>query len=278
MRIFAVLLSLFVAAIAALTLFVYFGIYNVAATKPHSWIVYWLTEQTMRRSVRARTADITVPPLNDPALVERGFRGFDKYCTQCHGAPGVAPEKFALGMLPPPANLAHTAREWSAAEMFWAVKHGIAMTGMPAWEFRLPDSDLWAIVAFMQQLPLLSPVQYQQLRKDLKRPDHEKDPAHPGDVKVGPGDAERGAIALQQYACGTCHSIPGILAARAHVGPPLDDIATRAFIAGVIPNTPQNMMRWLLNPKAVSPGTAMPDLYLSERDARDIAAYLDTLR
>lgn len=92
------------------------------------------------------------------------------------------------------------------------------------------------------------------------------------------GDVERGRLAIRQYACQTCHSIPGITGANALVGPPLNGIASRRYLAGVLPNTTDDMIAWLRNPQAVDPLSAMPDLGVTERDARDIAAYLYTLR
>jgi cytochrome c1 len=83
---------------------------------------------------------------------------------------------------------------------------------------------------------------------------------------------------MQQYGCGSCHTIPGIPRANTLVGPSLEHIASRMYIAGVLPNTPANMLRWLQNPPAVDPLTAMPNLGVTEADARDMAGYLYTLR
>ncbi|MDT8305781.1 MAG: c-type cytochrome [Anaerolineae bacterium] len=91
------------------------------------------------------------------------------------------------------------------------------------------------------------------------------------------GNAERGAELIPVYGCGTCHTIPGIRGADALVGPPLTGWAARAYIAGAIPNTPQNLLLWLQDPQSVEPGTAMPDMGLTEQAARDIGAYLYTL-
>lgn len=77
--------------------------------------------------------------------------------------------------------------------------------------------------------------------------------------------------------CGLCHAIPGIANAEGRVGPSLEHMRTRAFIAGVLRNKPDNMVTWLRNPQQVVPGNAMPDMDLSEADARAITAYLDTL-
>lgn len=92
------------------------------------------------------------------------------------------------------------------------------------------------------------------------------------------GDARRGAALISQFGCGTCHVVPGVASATGNVGPSLSRIGDRAYIAGVLANTPDNMERWLRKPQEIIPGNAMPDLGLSERDARDLTAYLDSLR
>ena len=91
------------------------------------------------------------------------------------------------------------------------------------------------------------------------------------------GDPERGAAQIEQIGCGSCHIIPGIAGARGLVGPPLDHMGKRVYIAGLLPNTPANMVTWLRDPQEIVPGNAMPDLGLSEEQARDITAYLYTL-
>jgi cytochrome c len=92
------------------------------------------------------------------------------------------------------------------------------------------------------------------------------------------GDAARGRELIRQYGCGTCHTIPGVTGANGLVGPPLGGIASRSYIGGVLPNAPDNMLRWLHDPRAVDPLTAMPNVGVTESDARHIAAYLYTLR
>ena len=96
-------------------------------------------------------------------------------------------------------------------------------------------------------------------------------------VETG-GDAQRGAAVIDQYRCGACHMIPGIHDARGMVGPPLMYFGERTFIGGEVPNTPANLVRWIQSPKSIEPGTAMPELGVSEQEARDVAAYLYTLR
>lgn len=92
------------------------------------------------------------------------------------------------------------------------------------------------------------------------------------------GNPEQGKRLIVGYGCGACHTIPGIYTARGVVGPPLMFFSRRTMIAGELPNSPDNLVRWIRNPKAVEPGTAMPDLGLSDQQAHDIAAYLYTLR
>jgi cytochrome c2 len=92
------------------------------------------------------------------------------------------------------------------------------------------------------------------------------------------GNAQHGKELIRGYGCGACHMIPGVHDARGKVGPPLMYLSERTMIAGELPNTPENLARWLQNPKDVEPKTAMPNLGLSEDQAYDIAAYLYTLR
>jgi cytochrome c1 len=91
------------------------------------------------------------------------------------------------------------------------------------------------------------------------------------------GYPERGARLIQQYGCGSCHTVPGVHRADGLVGPPLTRFGARSYIAGALPNNADNLRRWIQDPQSVEPGTAMPDLGVSETDARDIAAYLFTL-
>lgn len=92
------------------------------------------------------------------------------------------------------------------------------------------------------------------------------------------GDVARGRAAIARYGCGSCHAIPGIRDATATVGPPLAGIARRSYVGGVVPNTPPALIRWIVDPPAVDSLTAMPNVGVTELDARDIAAFLYTLR
>lgn len=252
---------------------VYFGAYDVTATSPHTTPMHHLLDVALTRAVKMRSADITAPDLDVPSRIQNGSRLYRANCAQCHGGPGVAPQPYALGLNPAPAALVGSARTRTAAEIFWLTRQGIKMTGMPAWQYRLTDDEIWDVVAFLRVLPGLS-------ADDYRRGDDGQPPEKPqanAQVAARVGDARAGRDALQQYLCVTCHAIPGVPGAWNYVGPSLDQMGERPYIAGVLPNTPANMERWLRNPPAVKPGTAMPDLGVSEQDARDIAAFLRTL-
>lgn len=86
----------------------------------------------------------------------------------------------------------------------------------------------------------------------------------------------RGAAAIVRYGCGSCHTIRSVRGAHGLVGPPLDGVGARMYIAGMLENTPENLTAWIHNPKSINPKTAMPDMGISPRDASDIAAFLRT--
>ena len=100
----------------------------------------------------------------------------------------------------------------------------------------------------------------------------------PGYTVATGGDAARDAQVIREFGCGSCHTIPGIRSAKGVVGPPLYFFSRRTYIAGELPNTLENLVRWVKDPPSVEPGTAMPKLGLSDQQALDVAAYLYTLR
>ena len=143
--------------------FIYSGLFDVAATDPHWPVTRWALEQTKARSISARAADVVVPEaLDDPEKVQAGVDHFAAHCAICHGAPGVPKGEIAKGMYPEPPSLTDTAQRYGAAELFWIVKHGIKMTGMPAWDTH-SDEALWATVAFLRALPSMSEQDYARL-------------------------------------------------------------------------------------------------------------------
>jgi cytochrome c2 len=184
-------------------------------------------------------------------------------------------------MQPLPGPLVDAARHWRTRELVWITRHGIRMSGMPAWAGRLADDDIWATVAFVQQLPQLLPAGYALMRSRVREWPCDSGAA-PVDAKLpavpAPGDARLGRASLQRHGCQGCHRIPGVVGGDRHVGPPLAGFARRTLIAGRLPNTPANLAAWIRAPQAIDPGTAMPGTPVDEAEALAMAAYLGTLR
>lgn len=287
-----VLLTLLTAALLALAgaaIFIAGGFYDVSATEPHTRPVHALLETTMRQSVRMRAAGIVPPPLGDAATASRGAACYREHCLQCHGGPGVPHDDIAKGLQPLPDPLAGAVRQWRTRELYWIVRHGIKMSGMPAWETRLSDADLWAVVAFLDRMPELSPAAFAEQLAAARGRSCASASACQGAAcralvtadaqPLRPRDAdERAQLLLRQYACTACHMIPGIAGAQTHVGPPLAGLGRRDRVAGRLPNDAENLVRWIRSPQSVDPATAMPDMGVTEAHARQMAAYLGSLR
>jgi cytochrome c len=92
--------------------------------------------------------------------------------------------------------------------------------------------------------------------------------------EISEADPARGRMAIDRHGCAACHVIPGVRRSKGRVGPKLEDFRNQIFIAGMLPNTPENLILWIQSPQEVNPGTAMPNLGLTDQEARDIAAYL----
>lgn len=143
--------------------FLYAGIFDVAADAPHGRLVYRLIELARDRSIALEARDIEVPVLEDAALIAAGAEHYAAMCTGCHLAPGVENTELRAGLYPEPPNLAEHRAQRSPAETFWIIKHGIKLTGMPAWGVTHDDESIWGIVAFVRRLPLLSAEEYRLL-------------------------------------------------------------------------------------------------------------------
>lgn len=266
------------------------GWYDIASTRQHLQPVHTLLEQGMHESVRHHARAVQVPAAvlsaitattmdamaaatsADGQRLRQGAALYRDHCVLCHGAPGVAQAAIGKSMQPVPGPLADAARRWQPRELYWITRHGIKMSGMPAWEFHLADEDIWRVVGFVVKLAELSPQEY----AGLTAPENRWPAAAPAQRTLA--DPKRGQVALAQYACHACHMIPGVTGSDVFVGPPLKDIAGRKYIAGRLPNNADNLVRWIRDPRQIDPLTAMPKLDVSEADARDMAAYLFTLR
>jgi mono/diheme cytochrome c family protein len=161
-----------VVLIAAAVGFVYSGAYDIAADAPHAAVVSRLIETVRDRSIAAHAKDITVPKLDDPALVTEGAEHYAEMCTGCHLAPGMQDTEIRKGLYPQPPNLAVDGMD-DPAEAFWVIKHGIKMTAMPAWGATHDDEKIWGMVAFLEKLPKLSPAEYARLTASAAADEHE---------------------------------------------------------------------------------------------------------
>ena len=144
--------------------FVKSGIYNVAASSPHTRFTTWLTHETMIQSVRRRASGIAAPASFSAAQVAAGFCAYETHCVACHGAAGVARQRWAGGMEPAPPYLVDSTRKFTAPQLFWTVKNGIKMTGMPSWRESLRDEEIWNVVAFLEAMPRMDSNSYRRWR------------------------------------------------------------------------------------------------------------------
>lgn len=158
--------------ISAALVCVYFGVFNVAADEPHSALVYALMDTVRSRSIVTRAKDIRFPDLDDRKLIATGAQHYAEMCSDCHLAPGKDESDIRAGLNPQPPDLSRHLH-LSPAETFWVIKHGIKMSGMPAWGKTHDDSSIWGLVAFLQKLPGLSAAQYLALAESGRRSHHQ---------------------------------------------------------------------------------------------------------
>jgi mono/diheme cytochrome c family protein len=162
MRVLAVIGFLaIVGAIAGATYFLG-GFYNVAALETDNRIVAWALGHVREASIEMRAPTTAPVALDDPATIQAGARAFaTRGCVACHGAPGVDWAKFSEGMRPDAADLKEVAKTQSAGEIFWVIRNGINMTGMPSFaRINVDDREIWTIAAFVKKLPAISAADY----------------------------------------------------------------------------------------------------------------------
>lgn len=155
-------------SIGAAAILIYAGIYDVAADAPHTQPVYWLLQTVRNRSIAAHATDAVPINLNDPKRITSGAGQYDEMCAGCHLAPGMKRTEISRGLYPRAPEL-RRGSQLTPAEQFWVLKHGIKMTGMPAWGVTHDDEVLWDVVAFLRQMPQLTADQYQALVKSAPK-------------------------------------------------------------------------------------------------------------
>jgi mono/diheme cytochrome c family protein len=144
--------------------FVKSGLYNVAATRPHTKFSEWLTHATMIDSVKRHAAGIAAPAGFTPRQAAAGFCQYEAHCVACHGAAGVARQPWVSGLEPAPPYLLDVHRRFQPRELFWIVRNGIKMTGMPSWRDSLSEPQIWDVVAWLEASAKLPPQTYAQWR------------------------------------------------------------------------------------------------------------------
>jgi mono/diheme cytochrome c family protein len=154
-----------------LVLFVISGAYNVGADRPHIAVVQALLEAVRERSIVRRVQTIAVPPLDGAQRLREGAEHYSAMCVDCHLAPGITVSEIRIGLSPPPPNLSQ--HEVDPRVAFWTIKHGIKMTGMPAWGKTHDDQEIWNIVAFVERLPHMSASEYRAVVASIETEEHE---------------------------------------------------------------------------------------------------------
>ena len=179
MKYFVGALGVLVILSGAAFILMYAGWYDVAAATPHWDVTTWFLEEVRDRSIAYRSKGIQVPSLKDPKWVKAGFKEYHAMCRQCHGAPGWQRVEFAQGLYPNPPDL--TSKEMkglSERELYWVVKNGIKMTGMPGFGPTHDEEELWSIVAFIKQLPDIQTKEYEAMAGEAEGGKGEKDHHH----------------------------------------------------------------------------------------------------
>jgi mono/diheme cytochrome c family protein len=140
------------------------GSYNIAATAPHWAVTSSFIEILKDRSIAAHSESIQAPDLKDPQLMDATFSQYHEMCRLCHGAPQVQPEEFAKGLYPVPPDMTdgHVQEELGPDQFYWIVKHGLKMTGMPAFGPTHDEKELWGLAALAREMPRMPPEQYRQ--------------------------------------------------------------------------------------------------------------------
>lgn len=153
------IVGLLLLMLAVMLFTVYTGGYNIAASEDHTPFVRWMIDNTMKNSIEHQAGGIDAPELTE-SMVNSGASAYKAMCVHCHGGPSVDPDGFSRGMLPQPPYLHEAAAEWEPQEIFWLIKHGVKMTGMPAFGEKHSDDELWNIVAFVSALPGMTEAEY----------------------------------------------------------------------------------------------------------------------
>jgi mono/diheme cytochrome c family protein len=158
MRVLAAIGILAILAVIVTAVFLFGGFYSVAANEPDLVAVSWAMEKIRDASIGHNAHFAVAANLDDAGTVQAGARAFSQRgCATCHGAPGVESQKFSEGMNPDPPDLKDVAGDTEPAELFWVIKNGIKMTGMPSFgKIGMDNKEIWSVVTFIRKLPMVS--------------------------------------------------------------------------------------------------------------------------
>jgi mono/diheme cytochrome c family protein len=162
MRLLAFIGALGIVVAIAAGVFFFGGFFNIAASEDDNPVVKWALIQVRTAAINRHASGTSPLKLDDPAVIQNGARAFAKAgCANCHGAPGVEWAKFSEGLNPDPPDLKENAAGYEPANIFWVIKNGIRMTGMPSFgKAGVADNDIWQITAFIKALPKVSEADY----------------------------------------------------------------------------------------------------------------------
>ena len=147
------------------------GWYTPSALRTSNFVSNWYLKLVRERGVSHRIGNIKVPDLKRPALIREGAGHYAEMCSSCHLAPGKTDADIRAGLDPRPPVLAKIAANLDPRRAFWIIKHGIGFTAMPAWGPTHDDQKIWAITAFVKDLPNISPAQYKAMTANFKDDD-----------------------------------------------------------------------------------------------------------
>jgi cytochrome c553 len=179
------------------------GLVPIKASSGHWTITEWFLHFAMRRSVVTQTLGLEAPALDHPNLVLKGAGHYETGCRPCHGSPDLRRPKIARGMTPHPPDLPSRIPEWRPRHLFYIVKHGIKFTGMPAWPAQQRDDEVWAMVAFLRELPRLDAGAYRRLAHGEAAPSGTRAPL-PDLLQ-----SEERLRAMIDTSCARCHGMDG---------------------------------------------------------------------
>ncbi len=186
MRLLKTFLLIASAGVLAAGAFVWLGVYNVAADEPHWASTHRVMDSVRSRSIATRAAGLKPPVLDEKELIRGGAGNYSVMCVSCHLAPGESDTELSLGLYPAPPTWSELGAV-DPREAFWVIKHGVKMSGMPAWGMCMDDQYIWGMVALLQQFPRMTAADYAALVAASPGHDHGG-----GESNVGGSDAMSG--------------------------------------------------------------------------------------